>query len=286
MDVVVVGKHTEIDAALRALTVERVQRITKFANDVRRVDVDYEQLPTRRAEDSHACEILVHVRQHLVKGTAAATEHVIALERALDKVEEQMRRLHERRVGRRNGTRARGARTAAAPAETATIVEVRRLRRRRRRPRQRRRAGRREEQAVRREADGRRGGRAADGPARSRLLPVHPRRLRPGCRHLPPARRSARSHRGERVICGVHDRTSGRVADTRPPGGSARAVPPGCPPRARGRVRHRSRRRVIRRARRGRPHRRAGPGSRADGRAHARRVGHRGDAPCARWCRA
>ena len=50
MDVVVVGKHTEVDAALRALTVEKVERVTKFANDVRRVDVDYEQHPTRRAE--------------------------------------------------------------------------------------------------------------------------------------------------------------------------------------------------------------------------------------------
>lgn len=118
MDVVVVGKHTEIDPALRALTVEKVQRVAKFASDVRRVDVDYEQHPTRRAEDSHSCEILVHVRQHLVKGTAAATEHVIALERTLDKVEEQMRRLHERRVGRRNGSRARGARAAAAATTT------------------------------------------------------------------------------------------------------------------------------------------------------------------------
>src|SRR5260221_2361924 len=125
MDVVVVGKHTEVDSALRSLTVERVQRVTKFASDVRRVDVDYEQHPTRRAEDSHACEILVHVRQHLVKGTAAATEHVIALERALDKVEEQMRRLHGRRVGRRNGSRARSARDAAvaAAATVTTTVE-------------------------------------------------------------------------------------------------------------------------------------------------------------------
>jgi putative sigma-54 modulation protein len=119
MDVVVVGKHTEIDAALRALTVEKAERVTKFAGDVRRVDVDYEQHPTRRAEDSHSCEILVHVRQHLVKGTAVATEHVIALDRALDKVEEQMRRLHERRVGRWNGSKARGVRAAAA----ATIVD-------------------------------------------------------------------------------------------------------------------------------------------------------------------
>lgn len=121
MDVVVVGKHTEVDAALRAHTVDKAQRVTKFASDVRRVDVDYEQHPTRRAEDSHSCEILVHVNQHLVKGTAAATEHLIALERALDKVEEQMRRLHGRRVGRRNGTRARGARAAIAPAAPALL---------------------------------------------------------------------------------------------------------------------------------------------------------------------
>jgi len=114
MDVVVVGQHTEIDPELRALTVEKVERVTKFASDVRRVDVDYEQHPTRRADDSHSCEILVHVRQHLVKGTATAAEHVIALDRALDKVEQQMRRLHGRRVGRRNGSKARGARAAAA----------------------------------------------------------------------------------------------------------------------------------------------------------------------------
>jgi len=121
MDVVVVGKHTEVDSSLRALTVEKVQRLTKFATDARRVDVDYEQHPTRRAEDSHSCEILVHVRQHLVKGGAAGTEHVIALERALDKVEEQMRRLHGRRVGRRNGSRARSE-SAAAAAAASTIA--------------------------------------------------------------------------------------------------------------------------------------------------------------------
>jgi ribosomal subunit interface protein len=120
MDIVVVGKHGVVDAHLRALTIEKVERVNKFASDVRRIEVDYSQRPTRRAEDSHTCEILVHVRQHLVKGTAPATEYVIALDRALDKVEQQMRRLHERRVGRRNGTRARdGAHAAADSANTA-----------------------------------------------------------------------------------------------------------------------------------------------------------------------
>ena len=114
MDIVVVGKHGAVDAGLRTLTGEKVERVNKFASDVRRIEVDYAHHPTRRAEDSHTCEILVHVRQHLVKGTAAGTEYAIALDRALDKVEQQMRRLHERRVGRRNGTKARGGRAVAS----------------------------------------------------------------------------------------------------------------------------------------------------------------------------
>ena len=118
MDIVVVGKHGEVDSKLRAYTVDKVERVNKFASDVRRIEVDYAHHPTRRAEDSHTCEILVHVRQHLVKGTAAATEYGVALDRTLDKVEQQMRRLHERRVGRRNGARSKGVRGAVeAPSE-------------------------------------------------------------------------------------------------------------------------------------------------------------------------
>jgi putative sigma-54 modulation protein len=126
MDLVVVGKHTEVDTALRALTQEKLQRIEKYASDVRRVDVDYAEHLTRKATDSHTCEILVHVNHHLVKGTATAAEHAIALDLAVDKVEHQMRRLHERRVRRRNGTRARNARVgddAGAGADVDTANE-------------------------------------------------------------------------------------------------------------------------------------------------------------------
>ncbi len=126
MDVVVFGKHVEIDAELRALTEEKLERISKYARDVRRIDVDFGEHKTRRAEDSHTCEILVHVNHHLVKGTAAASEHAVALDLALDKVEHQMRRLHERRVDRRNGSRDRSERAGAeAPATEADESEPR-----------------------------------------------------------------------------------------------------------------------------------------------------------------
>jgi putative sigma-54 modulation protein len=107
VDVVVFGKHVEVDPALRAVTLEKLEHLGKFSNEVRRIDVDYGVHQTRRAGDSCTCEILVHLPHHLVQGTAAAVEHVMALDLALDKAEHQMRRLHERRV--RRGNRARGA---------------------------------------------------------------------------------------------------------------------------------------------------------------------------------
>jgi len=110
VDVVVFGKHVEVDPALRAMTLEKLERIGKYANDVRRIDVDYGEHQTRRAGDSCTCEILVHLTHHLVKGSAAAVEHAMALDLALEKVEHQMRRLHERRVRRVKQSRGRDAR--------------------------------------------------------------------------------------------------------------------------------------------------------------------------------
>jgi putative sigma-54 modulation protein len=123
MDVVVFGNHAEVDPELRALTTEKCERVTKFANDVRRIDVDFGEAQTRRAGDSHTCEILVHVNHHLVKGTAAASEHAIALDKALAKVEHQMRRLHERRVDRRNGSRARAGADSARAEDNGAAPE-------------------------------------------------------------------------------------------------------------------------------------------------------------------
>ena len=121
MDVVVFGKHVEVPPDLRAHTRDKLERIGKFASDVRRVDVDFDEHATRKLADSHSCEILVHLNKHLVKGRAAAADHYAALDIALDKVEQQMRRLHERRVRRRSNTKA--GRTNGAAGSNGEAVE-------------------------------------------------------------------------------------------------------------------------------------------------------------------
>lgn len=125
VDIVVFGKHVEVPPALRAHTIEKLDRLSKYAKDVRRVDVDYAEHSTRRAADSHECEILVHVNKHLVKAHACAPDHHAALDVALERVEQQMRRLHERRV-RRRGAAKNGRGTTGPPGAPVaeSVIEV------------------------------------------------------------------------------------------------------------------------------------------------------------------
>jgi putative sigma-54 modulation protein len=120
VDVVVLGRHVDVPAGVRDHTVAMLQRVEKFAPDVRRVDVDYiaPHNGTRARGNESQCEILVHLTKHLVKGTATGVDQRTALDRAFARVEEQMRRLHERRTDRRNG-RSHRARRNGGPAVDA-----------------------------------------------------------------------------------------------------------------------------------------------------------------------
>jgi ribosomal subunit interface protein len=102
VDVVVLGKHVEVSTAVRDHTVTKLQRVEKFAPDVRRVDVDY-SAPHNRSQPSAQCEILVHLKKLLVKGHATSADQRSALDLAFTRVERQLRRLHARRTDRRNG---------------------------------------------------------------------------------------------------------------------------------------------------------------------------------------
>lgn len=118
MEVVVNARHAEIAPALREATRKKVTHLERFASDMRLVEVEFSDIASRRNDDAHTCEILIHLRGRLVKGVASASEQAVALDLSIEKVTQQMRRLHERRsVGRHGGPHRNsrgGAGTAAA----------------------------------------------------------------------------------------------------------------------------------------------------------------------------
>jgi ribosomal subunit interface protein len=114
VEVVVNARHAEISPALRDATRKKVEQLERFASDMRRVEVEFSDEATRRNDHAHTCEILIHLRRRLVKGVASAAEQAVALDAAIVKVTQQMRRLHERRMDARHGGRDRGARALSS----------------------------------------------------------------------------------------------------------------------------------------------------------------------------
>jgi putative sigma-54 modulation protein len=100
MDIVVRGKNRKVPSRLQELTREKVGKIARFTHDAGRVEVDFSEVHTARADARQLCEITIHLKRHFVKAHAVASEPEAALDLTLDKAEHQVARIKEKRVAR------------------------------------------------------------------------------------------------------------------------------------------------------------------------------------------
>lgn len=100
MDVQVRGRRMDIPQELREMATEKLAKIDRFVHDVRRIDVDFKEVASKRVAQHYSCEVLVHVKHHLLKAHASAADPHAALDLVVDKIEHQAARLKERRVAR------------------------------------------------------------------------------------------------------------------------------------------------------------------------------------------
>ncbi|MGB2756690.1 MAG: ribosome-associated translation inhibitor RaiA [Acidimicrobiia bacterium] len=100
MDVQVRGRRMDIPQDLKEMATEKLEKIERFVHDVRRIDVDFREIASKRITQHYRCEVLVHVKHHLLKAHASAADPHAALDLVVDKIEHQAARLKERRVAR------------------------------------------------------------------------------------------------------------------------------------------------------------------------------------------
>jgi ribosome hibernation promoting factor len=105
MEIVVRGKNRSVSSRLKTTARAKVERISRYAHDVSRVEVDFSELRNPRVGEPQLCEITVHLKGHFVKAHAAAIEPEAALDLALDKVEHQVSRIKDKRIARSHSRR-------------------------------------------------------------------------------------------------------------------------------------------------------------------------------------
>ncbi len=120
MEIVVTGRNIDAPAHYRAHIARRLARLKRYSSHVVHFDVviDQEKNP-RRSKTSHRVEITGSGRGPTMRAEAYGPDFSAALELAIGKLEERLRRTHDRRLvhhGQHNPTSV-----AAATAPLASI---------------------------------------------------------------------------------------------------------------------------------------------------------------------
>jgi ribosomal subunit interface protein len=128
MDIIFKGRRTDVPERFRSYASAKLNKITKLAHKAIRVNVEVsaERNP-RRSSQRERVELTILSRGPAIRAEAAADDRFAALDRAMAKLEERLRRSGDRRKAARHGGPQAGrvpaprpgggaaARTAAAP---------------------------------------------------------------------------------------------------------------------------------------------------------------------------
>ena len=130
MDIIFKGRRTDVQERFRSYASAKLSRITKLAHKAIRVDVEVsaERNP-RQSGRRERVELTILSRGPAIRAEAAADDRFAALDRALAKLEERLRRSGDRRKSARHGApsagRIPGPRSGAAAAgPAATYAEA------------------------------------------------------------------------------------------------------------------------------------------------------------------
>ncbi|MFC7491633.1 MULTISPECIES: ribosome hibernation-promoting factor, HPF/YfiA family [unclassified Knoellia] len=120
MDIVVTGRHTTVSDRFREHIAEKLDKVQQLAPRTRRIEVVISHEANRR--QSKACdrvEITCHIKGPVVRAEACQEDKYAALDVALEKLLERLRRKHDRTVRRgRHTQESVASATAYVPDET------------------------------------------------------------------------------------------------------------------------------------------------------------------------
>jgi len=105
MDIIFKGRHTDVQERFRNYAAAKLSKIAKLTHKTIRVDVEVsaERNP-RQSSQRERVELTILSRGPAIRAEAAADDRFAALDRALAKLEERLRRLGDRRKAARHGT--------------------------------------------------------------------------------------------------------------------------------------------------------------------------------------
>lgn len=116
MDIIVKGRHTGVPQRFRDYANEKLAKIQKFDPKVISIDVEVSRERNPRLSDRRErVELTCHSKGPAIRAEAAADDRYVALDHALSRLKERLRKVNDRRKVHRGSHTPRSVAEATAP---------------------------------------------------------------------------------------------------------------------------------------------------------------------------
>jgi putative sigma-54 modulation protein len=93
VEITVSSRHTEVSEALRASTIEKIGRLSRFLEGMDRAEVHFSEHRNKRNADKEVCEVTLEGHGHHVRCKVSARDGFAAVDLAVEKLEHQLHKL-------------------------------------------------------------------------------------------------------------------------------------------------------------------------------------------------
>jgi len=100
MQVTVKGKNTDVSDKLRAHAERKLAKVQRFDDRILAMDVEFSEERNPRVADAHRVEVTLTTKSRLVRAHASAPDPTAAIDRVIDRLKTQIKKLKTRRVDR------------------------------------------------------------------------------------------------------------------------------------------------------------------------------------------
>lgn len=116
MQVIVKARHTRVPAALKQMAIEKVEHVRRIFDHIDKLEIEFSEEHNPRVKNKHRVEVILATKNHVLRAEAAGVDQASAVDKVVDKLEVQVKRMKDKAVKR--------SRPASRPGTKAETIRI------------------------------------------------------------------------------------------------------------------------------------------------------------------
>lgn len=129
MQVIVKGRHTHIPREIKDVATSKLEKVQRLFDRIQKLEIEFTEEHNPRIADKHTVEVTLTTKARTLRAHASGPDPLSALDRVVDKLTRQVRRMKGKMVGRSRSNNHKeapaGPFAGPPPAEAANHPNLR-----------------------------------------------------------------------------------------------------------------------------------------------------------------